>query len=340
MGWVSERLESRGIALSYDRVGNRVSNEIWEDEYTTCTETTSSSRTEEYGYDELNRLTDVDCGDEQTQKYTFDAMGNRTSDQANQQQNYWYDNANRLTRRNTQEYDYDANGNTLDGGGRDQMYWDSQNRLTHCRHNSVESAFTYGADGLRRSMTVGGTTTKFILDGQSVVREMRGSTVHATYLLGPRGVEYRQDGPTGAIKWYIYDGLGSVVAEVDNDGSLSGKKSYDVYGGVHSSSGTSTTKHGFVGKLGHSTEGDIGGLIYMGARYMDPVVGRFISQDPAENGANWHNYCDGNPVGCVDPNGKNKRDVIEDLLTIAGAILTSKLFAGCFLAACSAVDRR
>ena len=37
----------------------------------------------------------------------------------------------------------------------------------------------------------------------------------ATYLAGPRGIEYRQDESTGQRSWYLYDGLGSVLAEID-----------------------------------------------------------------------------------------------------------------------------
>jgi uncharacterized protein RhaS with RHS repeats len=36
-----------------------------------------NSRTETYGYDEINRLTGVNYGDGGTQQYSFDNMGNR-----------------------------------------------------------------------------------------------------------------------------------------------------------------------------------------------------------------------------------------------------------------------
>lgn len=40
-----------------------------------------------------------------------------------------------------------------------------------------------------------------------------------TNLVGPRGVEYRRDEQTGETSWYVYDGLGSVLSEVDEDGN-------------------------------------------------------------------------------------------------------------------------
>jgi len=45
------------------------------------------------------------------------------------------------------------------------------------------------------------------------------------------------------------------------------------------------------------------GLIYMRARHMDPALGRFISEDPARDGANWFLYCEGNPTSYTDRSG-------------------------------------
>jgi RHS repeat-associated protein len=99
--------------------------------------------------------------------------------------------------------------------------------------------------------------------------------------------------------------LGSVIAEVDNTGTITATNQTDVYGNTLSSSGTSTTDHKFVGKFGHRTEASTGNLTYMGARYYDPALGRFISEDPSGNGANWYAYCSNSPVNLVDPDGKH-----------------------------------
>jgi len=136
------------------------------------------------------------------------------------------------------------------------------------------------------------------------VRELQHGSSIATYLTGMRGPEYRRDDtPGGTVRWYVYDGLGSVVEEVDPSGNITASRKYDVYGSVRTATGTSTSKHRFVGALGHPSE-DETGLIYMGARYMDPMCGRFISEDPAQNGFNWFTYALNNPVSLVDPDGK------------------------------------
>jgi hypothetical protein len=44
-------------------------------------------------------------------------------------------------------------------------------------------------------------------------------------------------------------------------------------------------------------------LYYLRARYYDPSIGRFMSEDPAQDGLNWYVYCGNNPVMFVDPMG-------------------------------------
>ncbi|RYD72036.1 MAG: RHS repeat-associated core domain-containing protein, partial [Verrucomicrobiaceae bacterium] len=56
------------------------------------------------------------------------------------------------------------------------------------------------------------------------------------------------------------------------------------------------------GSLGHRKD-DETGLIYMRARYYDPQVGRFTSEDPARSGRNWYAYASNNPVSRNDPTG-------------------------------------
>ena len=64
----------------------------------------------------------------------------------------------------------------------------------------------------------------------------------ATYLQGPRGSEYRRDDTATELdslgnivaktRWYVYDGLGPVVGEVDPLGNLTSSPKYDGYGVV------------------------------------------------------------------------------------------------------------
>ena len=84
------------------------------------------------------------------------------------------------------------------------------------------------------------------------VREKLNGVTKATYLAGPRGLQYRRDDQAGTVRSYVYDGLGSVLAEVDPNGTVTASRNYDVYGLVRSSTGTSTSNHKFVGSLGRT----------------------------------------------------------------------------------------
>ena len=99
------------------------------------------------------------------------------------------------------------------------------------------------------------------------------------------------------------DGLGSVVAEVDPNGNMTCGRAYGVYGSTRSQTGAPTSKHGFVGQLGHPTE-DASGLVYMRARWYDPAMGRFLSEDPVKHGGNWFSYADDDPTGVCDRDGR------------------------------------
>lgn len=54
---------------------------------------------------------------------------------------------------------------------------------------------------------------------------------------------------------YVYDGLGSVLAEVDGSGNLTKGRTYDVYGFVRKEHrNANASRNRFVGALGHTSE--------------------------------------------------------------------------------------
>ena len=48
---------------------------------------------------------------------------------------------------------------------------------------------------------------------------------------------------------------------------------------------------------------EVTGLYYFNARWYDPRLGRFTSEDPIRDGMNWHVYVNNNPLRYVDPTG-------------------------------------
>ena len=169
-------------------------------------------------------------------------------------------------------------------------------------------------------------------DGTMLVREFQINqqtgllAPSATYMVGPMGPccrineqnqtkGYYPAGVTtttpltrGVTRWYVYDGLGSVIGELDDNNNINTSGQFDVYGAPRAGTQqgvAATSGQGYVGSLGHVTDQSIGGLIYMQARYYDPGVGRFVSEDPKGSGNNWYSYADDDPTGLVDSSGQN-----------------------------------
>jgi len=118
-------------AYTFDNAGQRLTNHITSN---------GSSRTEYYGYDELNRLRTVDYGDGQTQSYTFDALGNRTSkqDSVSGTENYAYNVANMLLTQGTNNYVNDTNWQHVDRWRQNQHLGQPKPHCTVCQWHEYQ----------------------------------------------------------------------------------------------------------------------------------------------------------------------------------------------------------
>jgi len=96
------------------------------------------------------------------------------------------------------------------------------------------------------------------------------------------------------------DNLESRRVAWNADGTVKVKFSYSPWGEFTRSGGLAADEYlaSFTGK-----EYDATGLLYFNARYYDPQVGRFITEDPARKGHGWYSYCGNNPLSVVDPTG-------------------------------------
>ena len=130
----------------------------------------------------------------------------------------------------------------------------------------------------------------------------------------PAGVTSTTPLTRGVTRWYVYDGLGSVIGELDDNNSMTTSRQFNVYGAprLGTQQGVAgTSSQGYVGSLGHVTDASTGGLIYIQARYYDPGVGRFVSEDPEEQGGNCFIYADENPVNRIDATGKASSGIVN-----------------------------
>jgi RHS repeat-associated protein len=89
--------------------------------------------------------------------------------------------------------------------------------------------------------------------------------------------------------------------------SLTQATTYDAFGNIESSAGSSNA-YKYAGQWGYRNDGD-DGLMQVGARYYDPLVGRFISADSylgevgRPQSLNRYVYVENDSVNAVDPTG-------------------------------------
>jgi RHS repeat-associated protein len=102
----------------------------------------------------------------------------------------------------------------------------------------------------------------------------------------------------------LQDHLGSTTGTVNTGGTAASTISYFSFGAVRFSTGALPTDKKFTGQRLDNT-----GLYYYGARYYDPVIGRFISPDTVVQSPsnpqtlNRYSYCLNNPLIYTDPTG-------------------------------------
>ncbi|MEN9502473.1 MAG: hypothetical protein RI964_1758 [Pseudomonadota bacterium] len=116
------------------------------------------------------------------------------------------------------------------------------------------------------------------------------------------------------LTFYHPDQVGSpIMATTHPDGVISWRENYKPYGERQVRSITSSTNNNWFAGKTIDTES---GLSYFGARYYDPLIGRFMSVDPAEpNPNNLHSlnryaYANNNPYKYVDPDGRDPNFVL------------------------------
>jgi len=96
---------------------------------------------------------------------------------------------------------------------------------------------------------------------------------------------------------------------------------YDAFGNVESSTGSSNNAYKYAGQWGYRNDGD-DGLMHVGARYYDPLVGRFISADTwlgeigRPQSLNRYGYVEDDPVNAVDPDGHDRKIIVNGELDL------------------------
>lgn len=134
--------------------------------------------------------------------------------------------------------------------------------------------------------------------------------------------------PAQTVTYFHNDISGSPMLATDATGNVVWKENYKPYGEkLNNQPAGAENKIGFAGKPFDNNTG----LSYMGARYYDPVLGRFMGVDPATpspndvHSLNRYAYANNNPYKYVDPDGNSPLDVaflVWDLGKLGVAVYT------------------
>lgn len=253
-------------------------------------------------------------------------------------------------------YCYDQNGNMLSGDGRTITYSAFDKPISINKSGGALVTYSYGPDRevYKRVEAAGGVTTTTTTLG-SFEKVVEGTNTTLKYYIGKSAVVTKKNAEAAKTQYFHHDHQGSVVAISDETGAVSSDNrfAYDPWG-MRRASGWESKDANWLyafkspitnfGYTGHEHIDSVG-LIHMGGRVYDPIIGRFLSADPFIRDAtdsqalNRYAYVENNPLSYTDPsgfflNGLRKKishviHVVHSAMSsIAGVLHSISSFAG------------
>jgi len=265
-----------------------------------------------FAYDSVYRLTQGyttgGTGGLYNKSYTYDATTGNLSSKAGV--SYGYQDTNHFHAvthlDSVQKYWYDANGNMTErivGSDSYELTYDADNRLVEVEKNQTTvGEYVYDGDGSRVKSVADGVTTYYVGNYYEWRVETSGSTGVEYYYAGSQRVAMR----VGTTLSYLFgDHLGSTSITTDASGNLSGELRYLPFGETRYTSGQTPTSFRYTGQREDSTIN----LYWMGSRWYDSALGRFLSPDSIvpdrgnPQGLDRYAYVANNPISRIDSSG-------------------------------------
>ena len=287
-----------------------------------------SGGTRRYFYDKRNQLVrEDDPVQGKTIMYTYDLGGNMTS-----QKEYAYTTAatvsgtpakaitatypstgwkDRLLSWDGQAITYDAAGNMLKKGSTTYT-WIRGRRLASAVKGGTTTTYAYDHTGTRVKKTVGSMVTEFRMAGSLLMSQKAGSTV--TYFAYDSSGQLIGMSAGSNRYYYIRNAQNDITGIIDDTGALVVQYRYDAWGKPVSTTGSLASTIGKRNPFryrGYYWDEETG-LYYVGSRYYDPEIRRFISADDVtilndEDRSLEHSalfpYCFNNPINYTDEGG-------------------------------------
>ena len=233
--------------------------------------------------------------------YSYDKVGNRTDTAS-------VGAANQLSTFHgfTMTYDADGNMTSKSGPGLTQtLHWTVLGQLDTVTTSGSVTTFAYDAMGRRIRKTGPGGTINYLLDGGVLIAELDNSWLPIReYSYYPGTDRPHSVRKAGQVYYYLYEEPGHVIGLVNTSNQLVNQYTYEPFGAALTTSESVAQPFRFTAReLDAET-----GLYYYRARYYDPQLARFVSEDPAglAGGINRYTYVEGDPVNYTDPSGMQK----------------------------------
>ena len=344
------------LSYTYDEMGNILS--ISENGVLKCS----------YSYDELNRLVREDSvWENRTYCYGYNNGGNMTqyvcysyhspgtaiagTETGSVKALLRYENTgwkDQLTSYNNTAILYDAMGNPLTYRGMN-LTWEKGRQLKQVVKAGKTFTYVYAIDGSRIKKTVDGVETRYYWGGGHIIGMKSGSNrIQFVYDEKNQPVSMRLNSKT---YYYLYNVQGDVIGLLDSTGSQVVSYRYNSWGKPLATTDTTTEKAGTWNPFryrGYCWDEETE-LYYVGSRYYDPEVCRFISPDTTDvlgaeqgnlNQYNLYAYCLNNPVNRLDEEGRlslpNWVKVAIGGIVITGVAVATVATGGAVAAICGA----
>ena len=287
-----------------------------------------SNKTENFTYDNLDRLTNSSITGLNSIALTFDTKGNVLS--KNNIGSYTYS----TTVKNALIAVPDGNG--IIPHSQQDIIYNSALRPISITQNTYNLTYLYGDDNerIQGTLTQNGTVQNTRYYAGSYEKDVTGSsTKHLHYIDAGEGlvaIVVRENGIDNFYYTYT-DHLGSTLRVTNATGAVVLEQNFDAWGRKRDATTWQYAAANATNPLPWLTRGYCGhehlavfGLINMNARLYDPIVGRMLSPDnnlagSSTQGYNRYSYALNNPLKYSDPTGNYVQYIIGAAIgTIAG----------------------
>jgi len=189
--------------------------------------------------------------------------------------------------------------------GKPSVNWDFENRVVQAvvpGTNGGTTTFKYDPFGRRIQKSGPLGTTNYLYDGPNLVEETDGNAnILARYTQGKMIDQPLAENEASTTNYYQQDALNSITSLSNISAALSNTYTYDSYGMLAASTGTFANPFQYTGREFDQETG----VYYYRARYYDPTMGRFTSEDPFRftGGIDFYQYASNSPILLNDPMG-------------------------------------